>query len=193
MSLDFGETFAVAAVGGLAASAMNLVVRWLAHHHTETREARYLALRLAVIFEKYAIECAEAVAANELYLGSRGAAGDLTVSLPTLDAYPTDADWKALTTSLAVRALSVPNELVLATKAIDGEYVQGGHNADISVALDRQAGKTGYRAWQLAVDLRKKTGLPANDLSGHTWDFIATIKAEHDRAFRQFAAENRPS
>ena len=41
------------------------------------RDAKYLAIRLAVILEQFAIECAERIAAMEMYQSSKGGAGSL--------------------------------------------------------------------------------------------------------------------
>jgi hypothetical protein len=47
---------------------------------------------------------------------------------------------------------------------------------------DHQAGKCGFEAWTLATKLRKRYGMPVSGLAAETWDFIGTLKREHDAA-----------
>ena len=48
-------------------------------------------------------------------------------------------------------------------------------------ACDLRAGTSGYRAWQLAEDLRGRYRLPSFVPKDFSWDAINTLKEHHDR------------
>ena len=77
-----------------------------------------MAERVAIILEKFAVDCANVITDNDLHSGSKGVAAARHLILPTLEAFPADTDWKVIAADLMDRALSIPNELALADQAI---------------------------------------------------------------------------
>jgi hypothetical protein len=59
--------------------------------------------------------------------------------------------------------------------------IEPGNQGVLLTTCDGQAGKCGYRAWQLAADMRRRYGLPEFKQEETAWDVVATIKKEHDR------------
>jgi hypothetical protein len=117
----------------------------------------YLAMRLAVILEAFAIDCSSLINKN-----NRSESGDDDEgpcgNLPSLGEYPTDANWIVLDSNLANRALSFRNDLAVSDETI--EFRWNMENAVQSDACNDEAAKRGIQAWDLAVELRKKYDLP---------------------------------
>jgi hypothetical protein len=105
------------------------------------------------------------------------------VTLPKLVEYPPELEWKTVDVSLASRILSFRSEIVLADRSVafwwevDPELVR--------TECDSQMGKCGYRAWQLASDLRARYKLPPLNIAEHSWDPTKILSDLHDRAIRQ--------
>ena len=140
---------------------------------TETeKNARYLAARIAVTLEQFALKCADWIADNEAYSDTRGSVGQLRLTLPLLAEFPSDAHWTAVDPALVSRSLSMSNELMLAKATID--FAKGIADPEdhfyVCNAFDRQAGKCGYRAWQLAKDLRRKYALGEFSPKEFSWN-----------------------
>jgi len=154
---------------------------WKKEGTTTIRDARYLAMRVAVTLDRFAIECANSIGDNELFSGSQGHAGTVHGRLPPLEEYPTDADWKALDPSLSARALSLRNDLRLSEGIIKFWWeIEPGDQGILMTTCDGQAGTCGYRAWQLAADMRRHYGLPEFDPKPTSWDVVTVLKEQYD-------------
>jgi hypothetical protein len=160
------------------------------HRATLKRDARYIAHRVAIILEKFAVDCADVILDNDLHSQSEGHAGKRHLSLPTLGSLPADADWKALPPRLVDRVLSMPNELALADGAILFWWDVVGDEDCMQTETDQRAGACGLRAWLLATDLRKQYKIPASSLPEIGWNFVDTLR-EKDEAARKTAARNK--
>lgn len=159
---------------------------WKKEGITTIRDARYLAMRVAVTLDRFAIECAKSISDNSMFSSSGGHAGNAHGTLPSLEEYPTDADWKALDPSLSARALSLRNELYLSEGQIAFWWeIEPGDQGIMMNACDGQAGKCGYRAWQLAADMRRHYGLPEFDPKQTNWDVVRVLKEEHDQELKR--------
>lgn len=171
---------------GLATAIFNQSIAWWrdARHErlATTRDARYLAIRLAVMLERFAIDCAEAVVAQDMYNDSEGHAGALHGTLPDLPLFPDEADWKTLAPDFLARALTLRNELPLSDKAI--AFWEDVDRTCIPRACDLQCGKCGYMAWVLAADLRHHYNLGTFDPKLTSWDIVKTLKPLHDQVLK---------
>ncbi|MFI5022840.1 MAG: hypothetical protein ACHQRJ_14470 [Alphaproteobacteria bacterium] len=192
MALDWFDVGKVALTSGVLASGINLIWQHFSRRESYRRDARYLAQRLAVILEKFAIDCADIIAGNELHRTSDGHAGVRRLALPTLAAFPADADWKAVDSALAGRAVALPNEIALADHKILFWWDVVGDEDCMETEADQQAGMCGYRAWNLAADLRMRHGVPASDLTDRAWDFVATLQKQHEAAMKSLEARAQP-
>jgi hypothetical protein len=170
------------------------------HRAALKRDARYVAQRVAIILEKFAVDCADVIIDNDIHSESGGHAGKRHLGLPALGLLPADADWKALPPNLVDRVLSMPNELALATKAILFWWNVVGDEECMETETDQRAGTCGLRAWLLASELRKQYKIPASSLTEVGWDFVAELrtqdeaarkKAESNEAARKKAESNR--
>ena len=167
---------------GLLTAVFNQSIGWWreARHErlASARDARYLAIRLAVMLERFAIDCAEAVAAQNMYNQSDGHAGVLHGTLPDLPPYPDEADWKTLEPDFLARVPTLRNELPLSDKAI--AFWEEIDRECIPQECNQQCGKCGYMAWVLAADMRRHYRLGAFDPKLASWDIVKTLKPLHD-------------
>jgi hypothetical protein len=81
--------------------------------------------------------------------------------------------------------LSMPNELALADQAISFWWDVVGDQDCMQTEANHQSGRSGLKAWLLAAELRKRCRIPASTLQKTTWDFVVTLRKEHDAAEAQ--------
>ena len=185
VSLLWIEVLMVAASTGVIAAVVAQLLGWLIDRLKSDRlaekEGTYLAVRLAVAFENFAIRCAEQIADNDMFRQSEGHAGRPHGTLPNLEGFPTQANWTNLEPKLLSRSLSLPNELLLGERMIAFSSDVDPDPSLVRSVCDAQAGTCGYRAWKLAEDLRARYGLPEFISTDFSWDIIKTLKKRHDR------------
>lgn len=187
VSLSWGEISKLAFSTGVVTAIVNQAVGWVRDWRKELtssqRDARYLALRVAVVLESFAIACAKIISDNNTYTGGEECFGTIHDKLPPPPEYPSDVDWKSLPPELSARALSFMNEIPLSTYDIDFMYEI--EEDQVSSTCSKHAGKCGYRAWQIAVSMRKQYKLPAFDPKQFAWDLVSLLKTNHDEAFNE--------
>ena len=170
---------------GLVATIAAQGVAWLIERAKSNRstesEATYLAARLAVNFEQFAIKCAKQIADNSMFQQSEGHAGRPHCTLPELGEFPSQANWKALDPVLLSRSFSFPNELSLGDSTVAFWSDVDPDPSLARSAFDSRAGTSGYRAWRLAEDLRSRYKLSSFVPEDFSWDAIRTLKNHHDR------------
>lgn len=184
--MEWSTIFATALSTGLATALLNQGIGWwretASQKSTLERDARYLAIRVAVILERFAIDCADAIADQDLFSSSSGHAGRRHATIPKLAEYPSDADWKALRADLLASALTLRNEISLSDskisfwEEIDRDCIPG--------ECKQQCGKCGYIAWLLAADLRSHYALGDFEPHRTSWDVVKVLRREHDRALK---------
>ena len=168
-------------LAGIATQSFGWIIdRWKLNRLKET-EAAYLAARLAVACENFAILCAEQIADNDMYKQSEGHAGKPHGKLPLLGEFPPQENWTTLDPALLSRSLSLPNELLLGERMISFWSDVDPDPSLLRSACNTQAGTCGYRAWKLAEDLRARYRLPEFVPRDFSWDTIKVLKEQHDR------------
>ena len=172
---------------GLATAVFNQVIGWWRDSsnakNQDRRTARYLAIRLAVILEKFTIDCAELVASNDLFDQTQGHMGVSHRIIPKLSSYPEEDSWQLLEPELLGRVLTLENQIKISLNALSFWF-----DADIDALpqeIDLQCGKLGYVSWNLAMELRKLYHLSVFDADSMSWDFPSTLKGLHDKAIHQ--------
>jgi hypothetical protein len=128
-------------------------------------QAAYMAMRLAVALEFYALSLSEFIsnnqnASNQPHPDTEFP--DWNKTLPELPPYPDNADdWRAINRGLAGRCLNLRNEIYGSQNLID--YVKQYSPDDLGDTLNEQAAKRGLEAWKLAVALRCEHGVEKID------------------------------
>lgn len=154
---------------------------------SKDRDARYIALRITAILERFAYECADLISTNDGANPYDEQSPGGTTKLPSLREYPSDADWKALDPSLASRALSLPTEIEVSRGYISFWWDGPGDQDAMLCETSEQAGKCGFRAWSLALDLRRKYNLPDSHLLEVSWAWVEQLRTNHEQSMARLA------
>jgi hypothetical protein len=174
----------VALGSGLISGLVTQGVGWLIKRHDDERQLRrtssFLAISIASSLEKFSIDCASVIHDVANHDSSGGEIGKIP-NLPPLPKYPDDLDWTGLDRVLCSRAFSLRHELDLSQNAIDFLFEIHGH-LDEGDETSRQAAKIGLRAWQLAVDFRRKYDLPHFRIDEYGWNFPEALEREASRS-----------
>jgi hypothetical protein len=105
------------AIFGLIGVLVGSIIPWLQTYWTNKRamdkNAKYLAIRVVCILDKYVEDCAEVVKDDGLSLGQRTSQGYLQpqVEVPVVPVFPEDIDWKSIEHELMYKILSLPSEI----------------------------------------------------------------------------------
>jgi hypothetical protein len=158
MDITWMNVLKLAAPTGLITAVLTQVADVLRELWTkrnrEKSEATYLAIRLAIILERFVVECIH----RAWYDDSEIAEGclQLDYDLPKLASFPEDAsDWKSFhdrDPELAGKVLSFPNEVMAAEMSCRFEGEREGNR----FASANETIVAGMNAWTLAQALRKK-------------------------------------
>jgi len=139
-----------------------------AHFANQKRVARYLAIRVVCILDKYVEKCVEVVLDDGLSYGQRDEQGCLSpqVKTPPPPDFPIDVDWKSIPPSLMYELLALPNEAESANGAIRFSWDIAGP-PDFDEYFEERAlrySDLGLKAADIASRLRKRYDIPALDL-----------------------------
>jgi hypothetical protein len=178
LKLTLGTGFVTSALNHFAGSYLE----GRKERRSVRRDSRYLAIRLAVILERFAIDCADIIAENNSFLTPNGFLGRRDSQLPTLQEYPSDIDWRSFEPELSVRIFSLPNEVSVSQGVISfADRLAGGPDGSPSDTTN-QAGLCGHRALHIANDLRERYQLPPFRMAWPQWDVPTILKEAHDKA-----------
>jgi hypothetical protein len=159
-------------VVGLLGVIVGAVLTWGHGTWSEWRErarhARYLAIRVVCILDKYIEDCV-AVTLDDGYCEGRPGGEDGTaepqVETPPPPAFPQDLDWKCIDHELMYRLLSLPRDVEAANQRI----VYASENAfppDYDEAFEErqyQYAKLGLAAFALTEEIRKRYKIPLQE------------------------------
>lgn len=122
-------------------------------------DGTYLALRIAVVLEAYASDCADLIQSNNrVETKPDHEFPDWNLKLPELPPYVEDNDgWRALYLEIAADCLDLRNRLAGYQGIIYGRIEFSPEEADLITTYC--ASKLGLEAWELAVRIRKHYGL----------------------------------
>lgn len=167
------------AVGAFLGIFRDLLSDW----RTRRRNARYLAIRIVCVLDKYVEDCAEVSTDDGLCHGQRDENGYLQaqVPYPAPPSFPQDLDWRSIEHNLMYRLLSIPNEAEAANSKIDFVEQQIAFPPDFEEFFEErqdQYSKLGLNAYALTEELRQQYGIPARQLE--VWD-----PSEHLRKARK--------
>lgn len=153
--------------------------------------ARYLAIRVVCVLDKYVEKCAEVVLDDGLSYGQRDENGYLTpqVALPPAPEFPNDLDWKSIDHTLAYEILSLPNEVASAEGAIAFAWDISGppdHDEVFEQRILRYAA-IGLKAASITDRLRAKFDIPKQDLGD--WNPIERMNDEKAKVEKRGAEQ----
>lgn len=190
--MDLGQTAAQILGFSVTSGVVTFGLNWGLSSYRERAarnlETEHMALRVALAFEKFAIDCGTLLSEAGTYQASSGSAGAPISELPEIR-LPTRIDWKRLDHAITNRALSFENLIKYGNGAIDFESGYSDPDEPLEQGL-LQAGRCGHRAVLLAEELRAMHNLPAAELPSSVWDFRKFLKEQHDKYEAQVAEYN---
>ena len=157
------------------------------------RSARYLAIRVACILDKYVEDCAAVVRDDGLSYGQRTPEGYLEpqVKAPGPPVYPDDVDWKSIDHEMMYKILSFPSDVEGGEGIISAAWEVAGP-PDFEEWFEERAfwyAQFGLAAYALAEDLSKKYGI--HKKAYKDWNPVAELKKElealHKRRGERFS------
>jgi hypothetical protein len=179
-------------IGVIIGSLLNWFREMLTDLRTRSRHARYLAIRVVCVLDKYVENCAEVVNDDGLDHGQRDEQGYLQVQVETPDvpAFPSDLDWKSIDHSLMYRIFSMPNEAEAADSKISFVWDYIARPPDFEEYFEErqdQYARLGLAASAITQELRRKYGIPSRDFGD--WNPIERLtkakqQVEEDRLKR---------
>lgn len=163
--MSMSETIMVALVSAgsvLFGVIVGTVLPWVREWWINRRNARYLAVRVICILDKFAENCAQAI-------GQENQDDDLPVSPwpETLD-FPADLDWRSLDRGLLYDILSLPNEVATAWNEVDAISLVASteHDPQHLATVTQYYTPLGLKATVLAQKLRKTYSIPERKFDG---------------------------
>ncbi|MGG7468645.1 hypothetical protein PYS58_06215 [Chryseobacterium indologenes] len=155
------------AVFGLIGVLVGSGISWFQSYWSTQREAkknaRYLAIRVVCILDKYMEDCAEVVKDTGLFEGQRSAEGCLEpqVEIPAIPKYPDDVDWKSIDHDIMFQLLSFPTEIEDGNRVINAATMIAGPPDYQEYFDDRKYYycQFGLMAKKMSDDLSEKYGI----------------------------------
>lgn len=170
------ESMWVAVASGVLGAGLTQLAVWVRELVSSRRSRNFAALRIALMCEHYAVDCASDI---ELRTGPHqeweGSILPEGLKLPAIPDLPTDIDLKAIRVELIEPLLSLDVEIRFAESALssEAEHLDG---EDMLDAYVHAVAQRGLRAWDLGSRIRLRSGLPKPELDVGEWDFLALMR-----------------
>lgn len=176
------------AIFGLMGVLLGSGISWFQSYWSDKREtkrkARYLAIRIVCILDKYLEDCASVVKDNGLSCGQRTAEGYLKpqVKAPSPPFYPEDIDWKSIDHELMFQILSFPSEVEDGDRIIKATWDITGPPDFEAWFIERRFHycQYGLMAYKLSDDLSRKYGIKKKTYND--WEPVEDLKEELQKA-----------
>jgi hypothetical protein len=158
-------------LSALLTSGLSLFVQW----RRASANARYLALRVAVTLEAFALACYHVVADHDVHDNSAGNLGKEHDAFPEIAAYPESLEWQALPPRLLSRVLNFRNEIKISEARLKFQWDldPGG----LTETLSEECAHRGSQAMDIVNDLRQTYGLAPLQAD---YDFAQRLRAKHE-------------
>jgi hypothetical protein len=169
------------AVSTITGAFIALVGTWFFSNRDAEKTARYLAIRVVCIFDKYLEDCVSVVKDDGLSYGQRTPEGYLEpqVSSPGAPAFPIDVDWKSIDHNLMYEILSFPSDVDAADRSVAFTTDVVASPPDYEEFFEDRAfyyAQFGLRAYKLARKLRKSYDIPAKEYGN--WNPVSELEEE---------------
>jgi hypothetical protein len=159
-------------LGVVVGVVMPISREWLAR----SRDARYLAIRIVCILDRYVEDCAS----TAIDSGQENEKGEsiAQVSAPPPPAYPSDVNWKSIDHTTMYKLLALPAAADRAANYIDGVEQNDGppdYNEWFQ-ARSHQYSLLGLQAHKLTEILREEYEIP--EIEDRSWDPVDRLRDE---------------
>jgi len=151
--------------GGLVGAIIGSAFPWWMNKQGTQSKARYLAIRVVCLLDKYVEDCVAVVKDDGLSDGQRTKDGRLEpqVSRPGVPAFPDDIDWKSIKHDLMYEILSFPSDVEAANRVIRDTWYYDASPPDYEKGFEERAfqyAQLGLKAYELAKKLRDQYKIP---------------------------------
>ncbi len=163
--------------GGLLGALLNRFFDWRVHR----RRGNYLAIRLSVMLEEYAVRCADMASEHDMAIGSGGSAGTVMGQIPSFHPLPEDEAYVQLSQPLLAEILQFPQERDMAEASAAQWEALLGTISDADNPYREHAVRLGSRAAVLAKRLRRQHGIAARTLASGLWDISTFLEQEMEK------------
>ncbi|MCB1784445.1 MAG: hypothetical protein KDI13_10690 [Alphaproteobacteria bacterium] len=168
-------------VGVLIGSAISWFQAYWLNKEDTKKAARYLAIRVVCILDKYIEDCFAVVKDDGLSYGQRTPEGCLEpqVKSPGAPVFPDDVDWKSIDHDLMYEILSFPSDVEAADRGIAFTWDMVATPPDYEEGFEDRAfhyAQFGLRAYELAKKLRKEYRIPAKEYE--EWNPVSELEKE---------------
>ena len=157
----------------LGSGAAVAITNWYIEHRREERrrtdETEFLAVKLAIEFEGYAIECAERVSDHKTAEDSGGHAGKRIGSLPEAPQLPKGDAYKFFDRNLLDDIYQFPQDCLMADRAAIFWWNVVGDEDCCTQAYEKNTIRMGVKASEIAKEIRRKNKLPSRTLTFGNW------------------------
>lgn len=183
-------------LGTLVGALISSIIPWLQSLYLtkkeRTRNAKYLAIRVVSILERYSNDCARVVSDDGTVYGQPSEADGSCqpqVKTPYPITYPEDIDWRSIDHSLMYDLLSLPNMAEFADRAIHAlaEHSSPPDYSEVFEERHSQYATLGLQSLNLEERIRKQFGIKkANstdwDIRKHFLDSLNSIRETRDES-----------
>jgi hypothetical protein len=146
----------------LGSGAASVVLQRVFEGFRDTKKrkeaTKYLALRLAFLFEGYAIDCASKISDHQMYTDSHGAAGGTMAKIPEPPGLPESSSYEFLKSEMLNRVFAFPQTCKIAQDTVT--FVAEVHDEDeFWRAVEEETIKIVSEAIDIGRELRRNHGL----------------------------------
>ncbi len=108
-------------IGVLVGSGISWFQTYWISKRTDIKNAKYLAIRVVCVLDKFVEDCADVIKDDGLSYGQRNSEGCLEpqVKSPGPPIFPNDVDWKSIDQNLMYNLLSLPSEVEAGDRMIN--------------------------------------------------------------------------
>jgi len=165
-----------AASGILGVVIASVIVPPIREHFSRGRDARYLAIRVVCVLDRYVEDCAST--AIDSGRSNQEGAQESQVTAPPPPAYPTDINWRSIDHSVMYKLLALPAAADRAANyvASASENADPPDYSEFFEARSHQYSLLGLQAHNLTVTLRQEYEIP--ELENRVWDPVSHMKEQ---------------
>jgi hypothetical protein len=181
-------TFETGALTAAVAIVSSIVTTWVTHLFSLSRKkkeedsvANYIALRLAILFEDYAIESANKICDHQLVTSSDRTAGKFICEVPMPPPLMLEKEYKLIDLKLLNDILDFPQRCLLANDNAFFLEKMVGDRECTTIALGENTIDMAYRALELGKRLRCQYKLSSRELSYQDYDIEKFLKSEFNK------------
>ncbi len=171
-------------LGAVIGSGLLLFRDWIAAAYNTRKNAKYLAIRVVTILDRFVDECAQ-VSIDDGFLEGWNEIAKTTVNDPSPVLFPDDLDWRSIEHQLAYNLLALDNKIHDAKQSISaaGEYASLPDYSEYYDERRLQYAVLGLEVAELARNLRDTHDLPRRSFGD--WNPISKLTETRDGIIKQ--------